>query len=136
MDVRIKLYKLDELDKNLKVTVHKTGKMGFTSDAATKLKLPTNKSADIGFNEADLTDKNLYLFIYPEDKKGQFKVIKAGQYYYLNTKVLFDNLKIDYTKDTISYEIVPEDVNDNRVYVLKRKLKLKKERSNFEDDSF
>lgn len=114
--------------------MHRTGKLGFTQDAAKKLKLPTNRSADIGFNEEDQSDKNLYLFVHHDDKKGEFKIIKAGLYYYLNTKVLFDNLKIDYRKEPVSFDISPEEIGGETVYILKRRMKMKKEKNDFDDD--
>lgn len=129
MEIKIKLYKLEDLDKNLKATIHRTGKMGFTADAAKKLKLPSIRSADIGFNSDDANDKNLYLFLHPEPKRGQFNVVKAGAYYYINTKVLYDNLKLDYVKETISYDITPQQIGGEQAYILKRRVKTPKTRS-------
>ena len=54
--MKITFFNPDELDKNLKVTIHKTGKMGFTMDAAKKLSLIDMKSANIGVNNEDPED--------------------------------------------------------------------------------
>lgn len=118
--LEIEFYKAKELIKNLKATVHKTGKLGFTSNAASCLNLSNAKSANIGFNKQDTSDKNLYLFIY-ENKDGDFNVVKAGEYYYVSTKVLFDNLKIDYINDNVSFDITPMEQDGKTFYALKRK---------------
>lgn len=135
MALKIRIYKLEDLDKNLKATVHRTGKLGFTSEAAKKMNLSANKSIDIGHNEIDLSDTNLYLFTHSDENKGQFRVVKAGKYYYINTKPLFDTLRMDYISDTVSFNIVPEEIEGERVFVLKRRLKTSKVRpSGFDED--
>ncbi|WP_423735210.1 hypothetical protein [Chitinophaga caseinilytica] len=131
--MKIKMYKLSELDKNLKATVHKTGKLGFTRDAAIKLNLQEKKSAYIGYNEEDPTDNSLYVSLSPEDK-GDFKIIKSGAYYYINTKVLFDNLKKDYSKKNIVYDITEEEIDGTRYYKLKARQQPTKSASNNESD--
>ena len=55
--------------------------------------------------------------------EGGFKVSKAGQYYYINTKVLFDNLKIDYSKGNVVYDMSEVDVDGSVYYKLKRRQK-------------
>jgi hypothetical protein len=124
--MKIKFFNPDTLDKNLKATVHKTGKLGFTTEAAKKLELSPEKSASIGMNEDDENDKNLYLVINPIRTSGAFNVSKAGEYFYINTKALFDSLKIDYTKDSVVYEINEEKEGLTKYYKLKRKESAKK----------
>jgi Fe-S cluster assembly iron-binding protein IscA len=128
MEFKFKPYKVSELDKNMRTTVHKTGKMGFTYEAAKKLRLESVRSADIGVNEANLEDDNLYLALYPEEGKGDFKVVKAGAYFYINTKILLDNLKMDYVNDTISFDIVSQDFEGTKFYALKRRPPNKKDK--------
>lgn len=123
MDINnIQFYKANELVKNLKATVHKTGKLGFTSDAAKHLKLSTHKSANIGYNKDDAGDKNLYLFLC-SGTDGEFNIVKAGDYYYISTKILMDNLKIDYIRDSVSYDILPMNQDGHQFYALKRRVK-------------
>lgn len=119
--MKLKFYNPNELDRNLKVTIHKTGKLGFTMDAAKKLNLAEMKSANIGINEDDLTDNCLYLVIEKDINEGLFRISKAGAYYYINTKVLFDNLKIDYSKGNITYDMSEEKVDGLNVYKLKKR---------------
>ena len=132
--MKLKFFKLADLDKNLKATVHRTGKMGFTFDAAKKLNLATMKSANIGANDEDHTDKNLYLVLYADEKQGDFKVIKAGKYFYINTKVLFDNLKIDYINETVSFDITQQEIEGQKVFAFKRRIKTKKTKEEIDDD--
>lgn len=124
--MKIKFFNPGNLDKNLKATVHKTGKLGFTIDAAKKMQLSVEKSAAIGINEDDESDKSLYVVIYPNKREGAFNISKAGQYYYINTKALFDSLKIDYIKEYVVYDISEEVINDHKLFQFKRREKFKK----------
>ena len=125
--MKIKFIKASELDKNLKATIHKSGKFGFTIEAAGKLGLNETKSISIGVNEDDLEDANLYVAVNNGVEKDAFKVNKAGGYYYVNTKLLFDNLKIDYANKSIMFDIVEEKIDDAIIYVFKRREIMKKE---------
>ena len=60
----------------------------------------------VGTNDDDELDKDLYMTLQKEMDEFCFKVNKAGNYYYANTKELFDSLNIDYKKKTIMYDIV------------------------------
>lgn len=121
----MKLQKLnaDDYEIGMKCTVHKSGKLGFSSSAAIKLKLDINKGLNIAINEEDSSDKNLYIIVEQELKPGAFRVNKAGRYYYLNTKGLFDDLGIDYsnTKKTIIYDIVPVTYEGNKIFKLSKR---------------
>lgn len=124
--MKLKFFNPNNLDKNLKATAHKTGKLGFTVDAAKKLQLSVEKTVGIGMNEDDESDKCLYLVVYPEKQEGAFNISKAGKYYYINTKTLFDSLKIDYQKDYVVYDITEEVIDNHKVYKFKRREKIKK----------
>jgi hypothetical protein len=124
--MKLKFFHPDNLEKNIKATAHKTGKLGFTVDAAIKLGLGVEKSAGIAMNEEDPTDKSLYVIIYPTVKEGAFKINKAGDYFYINTKTLFDNLKVDYVKDYVVYDITEEMIDDQVIYKFNRRERNKK----------
>jgi len=130
--MKLKFFNPNELDRNLKATAHKSGKLGFTVEAAKKLTLSPEKSAGIAVNEEDENDKNLYVIIYPDKKNGAFKISKAGDYYYINTKSLFDSLKIDYLRDWVVYDITEEVLDNQAVYSFKRREKNKKINENVE----
>lgn len=124
--MKIKFFNPNNLDKNLKATAHKTGKLGFTVDAAKKLQLSVERSAGIGINEDDETDKTLYVVIYVDKQEGAFNISKAGKYFYINTKALFESLKIDYQKDYVVYDITEEVIDNQKVFKFKRREKAKK----------
>jgi hypothetical protein len=124
--MKIKFFNPVNLDRNLKATVHRSGKLGFTIEAANKLELTIDKSAAIGINEDDDMDSNLYVIIYPDKKDGAFKISKAGGYYYINTKALFDTLKVDYLTDPPVYDIVPEIIENQHLFKFKRREKQEK----------
>src|SRR5437868_2395334 len=106
--MKIRFFNPESLDKNLKATVHRSGKMGFTIEAAKKMELSSEKSMSIGINEDDELDVNLYIVVHSSKQKESFPVLKAGAYHYVNTKPLFDSLKLDYLKYSISFEISEE----------------------------
>lgn len=124
--MKLKFISPNSLDKNLKATVHKTGKLGFTMDAATKLGLNTNKSAAIAINDEDPSDTNLYVIINEDRQEGAFPISKAGQYFYINAKALFDSFKFDYAHDSIVYDITREVIEEKEFYKFKRREKNKK----------
>ena len=123
--MKLKFLPPDALEKNLKATAHKTGKLGFTVDAATKLDLSVDKTASIAINEDDPGDNSLYVIIHPIKKEHTYKISKAGDYYYINAKALFDNLKIDYANDWVVYDISTEDIDNQLVFKFKRRERKK-----------
>lgn len=127
--MKLKFIHSDALDKNLKASVHKTGKLGFTTEAAQKLSLSIEKTMGVAINEEDSNDKNLYIVIYPGPHAGAFRISKAGAYYYIQAKALFDTLKIDYVKESVVYDISEYELEDAIVYRFKRRENRKKENS-------
>ena len=57
--MKLKLYKSTELEKPIRLAVHKSGKLGFSKEAETKLKFPTHKSVGIGRNEEDENEEDV-----------------------------------------------------------------------------
>jgi hypothetical protein len=121
--MKIKFFNAESLDKNLKATIHKSGKMGFTIESARKMNLSPEKSLSIGINEEDEEDKNLYIVVNPSRQKDAFTILKAGSYYYVNTKPLFDNLKFDYVRNNISFDLSEDKIEDMKIFVFKTKEK-------------
>jgi hypothetical protein len=110
--MKLKFIKPEDLSGNLKATIQRTGKLGFSSDAAKKLQLSSNKSVMMAINE-DEEDDNLYMLLL-DDAGGDYKVAKAGEYYYINLKYLFDDLGIKYGEDqNTTYTIKEGDFDVN-----------------------
>jgi hypothetical protein len=104
--------------------------IGFTKDAAIKLKLADAKSARIALNEDEKSDENLYVIIDYETEEAGFKINKAGEYYYINTKALFDGLEMDYLKESYVYDITTTTIDDQQVYKFKRSPSKKSAKNN------
>ena len=127
--MKIKYYKPKVITGKAKCTIHQNGKMGFSRQAIKKLGLDTNRYAKIGFNEEDENDKALYLKIQRDQDEDAYKINKAGEYFYLNTKYLFDDLNIDYVRKKIIYDIQEIEIEQDVIYRLnKRELARKKSR--------
>lgn len=125
--MKIKFFNPNALEKNLKATVHRTGKLGFTIESAKKMNLENSKSLSIGTNEDDENDKSLYIIVNENTEESSFPVLKAGQYHYINTKALFDNLNWDYLSKTISFDIKTIENDGQAVYKFEMREKLKKQ---------
>jgi hypothetical protein len=116
--IKLSFIKPNTLEKNCKATIHKSGKLGFTDNAIKKLKLDSAKGVMIAQNESDPTDTSFYLQVLTEEHPDAFKVSKAGAYYYINTKALFDKLKLDYLNKTYAYDIKDFDYEGQKMYKL------------------
>lgn len=110
----------------MKCTIHKNGKLGFSRAAIKKLGILQDKYAKLGFNEENKDDKNLYLVVQSYSDEETYKVNKAGEYYYLNTKHLFDNLHIDYERRKIIFDMQEIDSEGTRIYRLNKREIVRK----------
>lgn len=125
--MKLKFFKAEEIENNAKATVHSTGKLGFSGDAIDFLNLKSGSSIQIGKNEEDENDQNLYAVVHSDMQEGAFKISKAGDYYYVNTKNLFDTLDIDYKKTKIIYDLVKSQYEGLAIIkMVKREIKKKK----------
>ena len=87
----------------LKATIQRTGKLGFTAETINQLQLNSDCSILIA---PDSDDKKVYyLGILRAHREDAFTVLSAGKYIYLNTKQLFDKLKIDYVKNNFIFDM-------------------------------
>lgn len=105
----------------VKATVHKTGKLGFSSGAKKFMKLEDVDYFNIGTNKNDPEDHNLYLIPIEKETDRSFKVVKAGDYYYVTIKNVLRDLKIDYKKETVIFDIDEEEINGLRIFKLIRR---------------
>ena len=113
-----------EFNIKLKCTIHSTGKLGFTEAAAKHMGL-TNQSY-MQFARDDEDKDVLYLIHHKNENIDSFKVIKAGAYFYLNTKAMFDSLGFDYKKHTIIFDMVDQKEDNLEVYKLIKRQKPRK----------
>lgn len=114
------IFKASKYIANLKATIHATGKLGFTEATASALNLDANKYVTLASDEDDV----LYLINDVEESEDAFKVMKAGKYFSLNTKVLFDYIGLDYVNNNIIFDMIR--VDNNNPYGYKNIYKLNK----------
>ncbi len=126
--MKIDFIKAVDLDRNIKCTIHKTGKLGFTEAAIKKFNLDNNRYVKIGTNTDDKSDNSLYMVVQSDADEYCFKANKAGNYFYINTKALFDSLGIDYRKHSIMFDIIDYKDDDGNNYF--KLIRREKERKN------
>lgn len=120
--MKLKRVKASKVNKVLRCSVHKTGKLGFTRDAAEYLQLKSGYSVQILTNDDDPKDLNLYVKVFEnQDDIDNFKVSKAGDYYYVNLKSFYELHNIDYIKNDVSYDIRLEEIENEDYFVFKRR---------------
>jgi hypothetical protein len=108
----------------VKCTIHRNGKLGFSSAAAKDLKVSNLSFAKFG-QKSDAADTSLYMLITEEFDQECFKINKAGTYYYINTKALFDDMKIDYAGSKIIFDLFLMPGNEHIYKMIKREIKRK-----------
>lgn len=115
--MKLNFINIQELDFKCKCYIHKTGKLGFSSNAVKKMGLDKNKFIRVATEEGDKEYNKIYLEVTNSPDQA-FKVNSAGLHFYLNMKILWDLWKIDYIKNKIIYDIV-EDTYDGGKKIFK-----------------
>jgi hypothetical protein len=127
--MNIKFLDAKEFEANLKCTVQSNGKLNFSASAIKIFELHKHKSVKFAVNEDAKGVEELYIVIQDHITDDAFKVNKAGNYYYLNAKALFDSLGIDYRAHSVIYDITKTEqlIDGLPLYKLnKRKGKTRK----------
>ena len=100
----------------LKATVHTSGKLGFTEVTAREFGFNENAENFVQFAQDDENQDILYLINDAIDDGDSFRINKAGKYYYVNTKLLFDSLGVDYINNTVIFDMVKIKIGDKELY--------------------
>lgn len=87
----LKILSSKDYNVKLKATIHSSGKLGFTESTARKLRLSTTSAVKFAQDTED--EDILYLINLSEGDSDSFPVNKAGNYFYVNAKGLFDALQ-------------------------------------------
>ena len=125
--MKLKFIKAEETERNAKATVHTTGKLGFSRDAIDYFGITETTAIQFAQNTEDESDKNLYAKIYGSPQEGAFKIYKAGEYFYANTKNMFDALDIDYKNTKIIFDLVKGEYEGEQIIkMLRRDIPKKK----------
>ena len=85
----------------LKATIHSSGKLGFTDETSRSLKLLSIPGVKFALDETGI----LYMTLCKKADDDCFKVCKAGAYYYVNAKALFDDKGYDYKNNSIIFDL-------------------------------
>ena len=123
--MEFKILSAKEFDVKLKATIHSTGKLGFTESTAKQLNL--TKESGVKFATSEFDNETLYLINCSHYDEDSFKVLKAGAYFAVSTKALFDNLGYDYKSNNIIFDMIKEPNDEIEVYKL---IKREKPREN------
>lgn len=110
---------------SLKATIHASGRLGFTEATSNALNLTKESHVEFARDENDV----LYLINNVADSTDAFKVLKAGNYYSVNTKALFDALDYDYKKHNIIFDLIKDNnYPDQEVYKLNKRSTPRKQK--------
>ncbi len=126
--MKLKFIKAEETERNAKATVHTTGKLGFSKDAIEYLGINEGNSIQFAQNTEDENDRNLYAKIYDGTQEGAFRIYKAGDYYYVNTKNMLDSLGIEYKNTRIIYDLVKGEYEGEQIVKMLRRDIIKKKK--------
>lgn len=124
------VYSAKNYNKKLKVTIQKTGKLGFTADTAASLFLNENTYIKIARDEEQPDD--LYMIVCDNPDEDGFKVNLNSEYYSLPTTMLFKELGLDYTHYTIIFDLSRASSLDEeacgKVYKMCKRINSKKKK--------
>lgn len=120
------ILKASDYQIKLKAAIHATGKLGFSENTAKELGFNESRESFIKLAQDEEAEDVLYLINNTENDDEAFKVNRAGKYYYVNTKLLFDALGFDYSKRTLIFDMTKEKNEDLVIYRMKlREVKKK-----------
>ncbi len=93
----------------LKATIQSSGRLGFTDRTAKELQL--EKGSRLKFLMDD-ESKALFLVKMAGEDEDAFDVKLSGSYFYVATKLLFDELGYDYKNRNIMFDLVRKPAMD------------------------
>ena len=122
----LRILQNEEANTRLKATIQRSGKLGFTD--ATAKRLGFGEGCAVQFAEDDEEQGVYYLInkVSPESENA-YKVCKAGDYFYVNARGLFDRLGFDYEKYNIIFDLKrDQSYPDMEVWKMKQRISPRK----------
>lgn len=109
----------------VKASVHKSGRLGFSAGAIKLLEIDGSKLFKIGRKKTESDSDSQVLLLIPVDTEDEYtyRPFKAGNYYYLKTKRLLNQLNIEYRSENVIFDIDEVNENGKLYYKLHRKKK-------------
>lgn len=104
--MKFKFLDAKQFASNLRCAIQGNGKLNFSASAISILGLNNKRSAKFAMNEDAKGVEELFIVIQDKITDDAFKVNKAGNYYYLNAKAMFDSLGIDYKSHSVVFDII------------------------------
>lgn len=98
----LKMLSAKDFYVRLKATIQASGRLGFTETTAKKLELDTEKWVKFAEDE---DSGDMYLAVCNEKSDDAFPVKASSGYYYVFAKNLFDAKGLDYTHQTIIFDL-------------------------------
>lgn len=124
----ISIIKTSDFNVKLKVTIHSSGRLGFTADTADKLHL--SNGGYVKFAKDDENENELFMIFVTEEDDDTFKVTRSGNYYYLPTTAMFQSFGYDYKKYNIMFDMVRmsdyDEIVKGKVYKLNKRVLMRK----------
>ncbi|MCQ2050603.1 MAG: hypothetical protein MJY74_00120 [Bacteroidaceae bacterium] len=117
----LKIFSAKKYSVKLKATIHASGKLGFTENTANFFEICPGS----GIKFANDENNKLFMIFCKEADDDCFAINKAGAYYYVNAKPLFDDLGFDYRNNSIIFDITKAD-NFENTYKLTIRIKPRK----------
>ncbi len=105
--MKLKFIKPEKAKPKYRSNVHRTGRIGFTIEAAKTFGLAVDKSMALAVNSEDANDKSIYGILVDNGDENGYKIQKAGAYYSVKAAAFFDFMKTDYSKGDLSYTLSP-----------------------------
>ena len=117
--------------KKLKATIQQSGRLGFTADTATALGFQSEKFARFA---QDDENGALYLIINSEASDDAFPLKLSSNYYFVETRQMFDMLGYDYKNYNIMFDLIRkpslDDILQGQVYFMKQRMNPRKDKTN------
>ena len=117
--------------KSAKLTCQRSGKLGFSTEAANLFSLKDNIEKRLLLY--DIGSNNLAAIITEEANEEGFKILKGGEYFYVRLKNFLDSRSIPYKEKRVIYDISDsgEELEGKTIYKLTQRIR---EFSNDETD--
>ncbi len=113
----------------LKATIHQSGKLGFSEPTARELGFMNDVDHFVQFAQDDEDPDLLYLLNNTKDDGDSFRVNKAGSYYYVSAKLLFDGLGLDYVHKTIIFDMMKTRIDGMEVYKMTKRELIRQDKT-------
>lgn len=134
--MELEFFKPKEGAGSNKITIHKTGKLGFSKGASDLMNIENNRYCKIAKSPDIQGNEELFMLICEEKDDYTYGISKAGDYFYVKAKQLLSELGINYRNadETIIYDIEKKNINGEVVFrLVKRVLHKRKKPSSYNE---